>query len=82
MLPNIIQQVIMTVRSKEPFKCYATRGNAVGVGGVSAFPEKALRMCTVQRYYRYEGLGGGVWGYHTRKKTLRNIKMAPNNGES
>ena len=32
--------------------------NAVGGGRVSDFPEKALRTCTVQRYWRYEGVGG------------------------
>ena len=26
---------------------------------MSAFPEKALRRCKVQRYYCYEGVGGG-----------------------
>ena len=31
--------------------------NAVGGGRVSDFPEKALRRCTVERYYRYEGVG-------------------------
>ena len=25
---------------------------------MSHFPEKALRMCNVQCYYRYEGVGG------------------------
>ena len=42
--------------------------NADG-GGVSNFPEKALRMCKVQCYYRYEGMGGGPI---PRKKALRN----------
>ena len=32
--------------------------NAVGGWGVSALPKKALRRCKVQRYYRYEGVGG------------------------
>ena len=33
--------------------------NAVGVGGVSFHGKKRLRRCTVQRYKRYEEVGGG-----------------------
>ena len=35
--------------------------NAVGDwgGGCQLSRKKALRRCTVQRYYRYEGVGGG-----------------------
>ena len=33
--------------------------NAVGGGGCQLSRKKALRRCTVQRYYRYEGVGGG-----------------------
>ena len=43
--------------------------NAVGEGGVSFSEKKALRRCTDQRYYRYEGVGGGKI---SRKKVLRN----------
>ena len=40
--------------------------------GVSTFSEK---RCTVQRYLRYEEVGGGQI---SRKKALRNTRMAPN----
>ena len=36
-----------------------------GREGGSNFPEKALRRCNVQRYWRYEGVG---WGPISRKK--------------
>ena len=42
-----------------PFKCYVT---PMGVG--SFFREKALRRCKVQRYYRYERVGGGPISRH------------------
>ena len=42
--------------------------NAEGGGGVR-FSKKALRRCTVQRYLRYEGVGGGET---SREKVLHN----------
>ena len=33
--------------------------NADGGGSVTFTGKKALRKCKVQRYYRYEGVGGG-----------------------
>ena len=36
------------------FKCSIAQ-----IGGCQLFWEKALRRCKVQRYYRYEGMGGG-----------------------
>ena len=38
-----------------PFKCYVTQ---IGVGGCELFQKKVLR-CKFQRYYHYEGVGGG-----------------------
>ena len=49
-----------------PFKCYVTQ---MGWGGCHIFWKKGLRRCKVQRYYRYEGVGGGPI---SRKKALRN----------
>ena len=42
--------------------------NAMG-DGVSNFKIKALRRCTVQHYWRYEGVGGGQI---SRKNVVRN----------
>ena len=42
---------------------------------MSIFPGKSvIRRCKVQRYWRYEGVGGGPI---PRKKALRNTRMAP-----
>ena len=41
-----------------------------GWGGYQLFREKTLRRCKVERYYRYEGVGGGPI---SRKKALSNI---------
>ena len=70
MLPNIIQQVIMTVRSKEPFKCYATRGNAVGVGGVSAFSEKSVTNVYGSTLLALRGVGWGRVGVPYQEKNV------------
>ena len=46
----------------------------MGVGGCQLFWKKALQRCKFQRYWRYEGVGGGTI---SRKKALRNTWMAP-----
>ena len=38
--------------------------------------KRYVTQCTGQRYYHYEGVGGGG-GQIPRKKTLRNTLMAP-----
>ena len=37
-----------------------------GVGGYQIFLKKALRRCTVQRYYRYKGVGGWVSNFQKK----------------
>ena len=42
-----------------------------GGGGCQIFPKKALRRCKVQRYYCYEGIGGGQIFRKKRYVTLK-----------